>query len=662
MRSLALLLLIASVGFSAVNKDGLPGIHNTFSSEALKNGHVAIGANTHLIDDEAVLREGSVFTNGQKGFIKPFLMANNNVFLGMGAGSLVDLSLALPFYYQEMKSSVLSHDDFHIGDLKYRAKFQIPYAPTREIMNMSLLLGGSIPTHDGPGAIPTQLEYYGVDNAKATPYGVDVPTFLAGLGMTFHLKDLTNKASFAWHLNAGIRKIGLAEPGFDDILFAGTSLDLTLNPYIGFFSELWHEARANKWGTDDQLSTEILTLTLGALARTPIGFNFQAGLILGMANNGFNTVEYPYNGQTNRMGIRGAPDASLYFQVSWNGPIVSQDKDGDGVPDKSDLCPDVPQGDKGQYGCPNPDKDGDGVCEAWVGESGLEAEFAHICKGTDQCPNVAQGPDGRNGCPHPDTDKDGACDPWVQESGMSEQFAHICTGTDLCPNVAQGEKGSQGCPVPDRDGDGICDPWVSKAGLSDQFASICKGADKCPDLPQGTCEKCKDGCPNPDTDGDGVCNPWVQQLGLSAEYTEICQGSDNCPDTAQGKDGKDGCPAIVKVEETVKTIVLRGVNFHTGSARLTDESYSVLDNVVSQLITTKVKIEVGGHTDDRGSIALNQRLSQERAQSVADYFIQKGVEATRLKVVGYGPTRPTGSNRTAEGRAMNRRVELQLVE
>ncbi len=662
MKFSTLLLFIASAAMASVNKEGLPGIHNTFSAEGLGHGHIAIGANSHIIDDEAILRDGSVFTNNQGGFLKPFLMANNNVFLGMGLGSLVDFSLALPFYYQDLTSANLGHDDLHIGDLKYRAKFQIPYSPSREIMNMALLLGGTVPTHDGPGVIPTRLEYYHVNNPQATPYGVDVPTFLAGLGMTFHLNDLSKQARFAWHLNAGLRKTGVAEPDFDDILFAGTALDLTLNPYIGFFSELWHEARANRWGTDDQFSTEMLTLTIGALARTPIGFNFQAGLVLGMANEGYTPVRYPYGGQTNSFDIKGSPDASLYFQIAWNGPIVSQDKDGDGVPDKKDLCPDLAQGPNGKDGCPIPDTDGDGICDPWVRENGMTEQFASVCTGLDQCPAVPQGADGRNGCPHPDRDKDGICDPWVHESGMADEFAHICKGTDKCPDVAQGESGTHGCPTPDKDGDGICDPWVEKAGLTEQFASVCKGVDKCPDVAQGTCEKCKNGCPNPDTDGDGICDPWVQQSGLSTDYAQICKGSDNCPEVPQGKDGKDGCPAVVKVEETIKTIVLRGVNFHTGSARLTDESFSVLDNVVAQLKDTKVKIEVSGHTDDRGSAALNQRLSQERAQSVADYFVQKGISPERLRVIGYGPARPVGSNRTAEGRAMNRRVELQLAE
>jgi OOP family OmpA-OmpF porin len=71
-------------------------------------------------------------------------------------------------------------------------------------------------------------------------------------------------------------------------------------------------------------------------------------------------------------------------------------------------------------------------------------------------------------------------------------------------------------------------------------------------------------------------------------------------------------------------------------------------------------VEVAGHTDSVGSDAYNQKLSEGRAKAVVDYFVSQGVPADRLKAVGYGKTKPVASNKTEEGRAQNRRVELQI--
>ncbi len=74
-----------------------------------------------------------------------------------------------------------------------------------------------------------------------------------------------------------------------------------------------------------------------------------------------------------------------------------------------------------------------------------------------------------------------------------------------------------------------------------------------------------------------------------------------------------------------------------------------------------VRVEIGGHTDNVGSAAVNKRISQERAQSVAEYVISQGVPANRVVSKGYGFEKPKASNRTAEGRAKNRRVDFTII-
>lgn len=92
------------------------------------------------------------------------------------------------------------------------------------------------------------------------------------------------------------------------------------------------------------------------------------------------------------------------------------------------------------------------------------------------------------------------------------------------------------------------------------------------------------------------------------------------------------------------------------AAQRTDISDLVfyLDNVADS------NLEVGGHTDDKGDLALNNRLSRKRAEFVQDYLTSNGLDANRLSAQGYGPNSPIADNSTADGRAKNRRVEVQL--
>jgi outer membrane protein OmpA-like peptidoglycan-associated protein len=112
---------------------------------------------------------------------------------------------------------------------------------------------------------------------------------------------------------------------------------------------------------------------------------------------------------------------------------------------------------------------------------------------------------------------------------------------------------------------------------------------------------------------------------------------------------------------TQQRLVLRGVNFATNSAAIDPASAVVLDVAAEQLVARKgVRVVVEGHTDSTGSDAYNQALSQRRADSVLEYLVRKGVPAGRLSARGFGESNPIASNDTAEGRALNRRVALEV--
>jgi OOP family OmpA-OmpF porin len=103
--------------------------------------------------------------------------------------------------------------------------------------------------------------------------------------------------------------------------------------------------------------------------------------------------------------------------------------------------------------------------------------------------------------------------------------------------------------------------------------------------------------------------------------------------------------------------------FELNSANLTADSRPVLDSVAADLMKhERLKVELQGHTDSSGADAYNMQLSERRASSVREYLISQGVPPTQLVSRGYGETQPIADNKTNEGRALNRRVEMAVLE
>ncbi|ROM70225.1 hypothetical protein BK654_28230 [Pseudomonas brassicacearum] len=157
-----------------------------------------------------------------------------------------------------------------------------------------------------------------------------------------------------------------------------------------------------------------------------------------------------------------------------------------------------------------------------------------------------------------------------------------------------------------------------------------------------------------DEDGDGVPD-----------------SRDKCPGTPKGVQvDADGCPPPVPapvVEEAVvvkeETIVIRDVHFEFNKATLTPGDKEVLSTVATRLKqeTSTAQLRVTGHTDSVGSDAYNQRLSEKRANSVVQYLVENGVpRASFVSVSGAGESQPVADNKTADGRAMNRRTEIKI--
>lgn len=237
-------------------------------------------------------------------------------------------------------------------------------------------------------------------------------------------------------------------------------------------------------------------------------------------------------------------------------PVVEapKDRDGDGVVDADDKCPDV-KGLASLLGCP--DRDGDAIAD-----------------GDDKCPDVA-GLSKYNGCPIPDTDGD----------GINDEM-------DKCVNE-KGVARYQGCPVPDKDKDGVNDE--------------------------------EDKCPN--------------EAGPSSNF---------------------GCPVIAQAVIDKINYAAKNIFFATGSAKLLPKSFKSLNEVVKILSDDKtLKLDIDGHTDSQGKPDKNQTLSENRAAAVKAYLVSKAVDEAVLFAAGHGQDEPVADNKTAAGRAKNRRVELK---
>jgi outer membrane protein OmpA-like peptidoglycan-associated protein/tetratricopeptide (TPR) repeat protein len=114
--------------------------------------------------------------------------------------------------------------------------------------------------------------------------------------------------------------------------------------------------------------------------------------------------------------------------------------------------------------------------------------------------------------------------------------------------------------------------------------------------------------------------------------------------------------------EVGATVVLENIFFETNKATLKEESFAQLEQVLKFMNSNPtVRMEISGHTDNTGSLKLNTRLSQARAESVVDYLVEHGIGEGRLDAMGYAFSQPIATNDTAEGRAKNRRVEFKIL-
>lgn len=153
----------------------------------------------------------------------------------------------------------------------------------------------------------------------------------------------------------------------------------------------------------------------------------------------------------------------------------------------------------------------------------------------------------------------------------------------------------------------------------------------------------------------GSDGPQVLPKSIDADQDNVRDTEDDCPDSEPNIPiDETGCAALDGVIE--------GLDFNLGDHRLTKDARAVLAELVVEMERHPTAVvAISAHTDNRGSAAANLELSKRRVMSVVRYLVANGIESTRLKPFGYGESRPRAKNRTAEGRALNRRIEISVV-
>jgi OmpA-OmpF porin, OOP family len=225
---------------------------------------------------------------------------------------------------------------------------------------------------------------------------------------------------------------------------------------------------------------------------------------------------------------------------------------------------------------------------------------------------------------------------------------------------------------------GTSTPLPSTMSKDSDGDDVPDDVDRCPDRPEdrdGNLDA--DGCSETDADGDAVPDP-RDSCPLVAEDLDRMQDDDGCSDLDNDGDGiedaKDACPdstgtaatggcpareypGIIVTDRELR--LASAISFEGSTATIRSVSFSVLDTVAEVLRDRpRMTLEISSHTDSQGDDANNLLVSQDRAESVRNYLLARGVDPSRLTARGYGETRPIESNSTSQGRAINRRIEF----
>ncbi|MGL1933718.1 MAG: OmpA family protein [Fibrobacterales bacterium] len=638
----AALILLYSTTFGAKNEVvsapniyGLYGHIRTFSAKTLGNGKLSAGVSGDLsLDKNKLYRQRMWLYNDESvnpvdtvDGVREIADVSTRAFISIGISDYFDFNISMPFYLDLLTTDGIEPSDVsHMtgwgqGDLELRGKLQYPPYKHSHVFDMALLGAVTFPTGDDTkGFIPKESYYApkeaGVEGGFYTAWD---PTYTVMMLWTLDLNELWDPIPLEFNVNYGM--LFTHSGNHDNSFLLNASVAYNPHRYFALFCDFSGQTRLSQWADGFDLERDPLILSPGFSVKSEQGVSISMALDYGGLSN---INQDPSTLQPLIADSDNDPSEQLHYyvqptvkwgfsaQLSWNGFLLPQDDDLDGLINREDVCPNQAEdfdGYEDHDGCPEADNDLDGIFDV-----------------KDNCPGEPEDMDGfedTDGCPELDNDKDGYLD-----------------AKDACPDEPEdlnGFEDDDGCPdgTEDSDKDGVND-------VGDQCPKRKEDRDGFED---------DDGCPDKDNDRDGI----EDKL-------------DRCPDAAEvmnGFEDEDGCPdrKPKPMIERRTQIVLHGVNFRTGSTDLTEDSHENLDEVAETLKENlSAVIEIRGYTDNKGAKSTNLKLSKRRARSVVKYLRSVGVPKKQLRSKGYGPKNPIATNRTASGRQKNRRIEMYRVK
>lgn len=601
-----------------INTDGHRGVSRALSAKTNQKGTLNVGSGFSFAQSYDYFRgpvENGNYSSiqGPNGIIinettiETARVFSSNIFLNINPFSFLNFAISLPYYYDW--SGITGVNDGGLGDLRLSTKVEIPSAV--KAFHQGYFLAGTIPVGFKKNGLFPRHSYIIEDNIGSTSndfYSTNSATLTAALLLTFDFYAFNPKTPIQIHANLG----GSATSSTNNqrnLILASFAVEYTPLYFLTLFLDLSGESRISNFSTDVHPTEDPLLLTPGLKINTPSGIylDLAADISLSSKDISSHVNQDPLSGvaQGYKYSTGVIPSYGAQFILGWNGFMTIQDDDKDGIKNNVDRCPKEPEdidGYEDNDGCPDPDNDKDGIIDS-----------------KDKCRNVAEDIDGFNdedGCPDLDNDSDGITD--IE---------------DHCPLDAEDKDGFEdldGCPDLDNDKDGITD-----------------SLDKCKNEPEDFDRfQDEDGCPDPDNDADGIPD-----------------SIDQCPDIPETTNNyldNDGCPDTLKKEITIPAQqILKNIQFRNNGPELTINSYQYIEPLCRQLKQfLEVEIEVRAYTDALGESQKNYHLTQMRAEAVRQYLISKGIDSNRIRAVGFGSSNPVAENRTAAGRAQNRRIEI----
>ena len=693
----AMSLLAGSFAFAQSGLMGGADGLNQKTAQTLGEGGFAVGFGGQVsYDSWSLSRGGQIEKYGQKdAFYEASGSLTANINFAAGVTDFMDVGLMLPLYYDHAHAKKIPEGDLwkaSRGDLELWAKAKLPLDEmTDGIFNAAIAAQFYFPTGDkSVGVRPRHAWFLNAEGNRTHPYTLNGMAIGGELILTLDLQ----KVGAPLRINGNVGFVGTIGRGSNTLVYGG-GFNVFPTDWMDIFFEANGEFRVEKGEYPRDPGYDPFTLTPGLRFHLPANIDIALGLDVGIRSFsvGWDMEDEMHSAELYQLhyvdkhngvikyGYTPTPRFAGTAALTWRfGNVRGADEDNDGVANNIDQCAGTPAGAVvDANGCPM-DGDNDGVFDgidqcaetpagAVVDAAGcpVDSDNDGVADGIDQCAETPAGVSvASNGCPV-DSDNDGIAD-----------------YLDKCPNTASGAPiDANGCPI-DSDNDGVADYLDQCANTQAGIAVDAKGCpvdsdndgvadylDKCPNTAAGLPVNA-DGC-SPDTDNDGVPDALDKcpntASGISVDATGCPVDSDKdgvpdhldkCPNPLVGVAvDKKGCPNKNQDLEKLK----KGIQFKTGSAKLTASSNKTLNNIAKLMKKLpNVNLEIQGHTDDTGKEERNKVISEQRAQAVVKYLVKKGIDSERLRAVGYGSDKPIADNKTKKGRKLNRRVELVPFE